>query len=235
LATVALLLPGLAAAAGWSIDPVRLQLSQEEQAAALTITNDSDQPTSIQIRAVDWTQVNGKDVLTPTRELMALPPLVTIGPKAQQVIRVALRRKPDGTRELAYRINLQELPPPPSPGFVGVQVALRIGLPVFVQPQSGAVAPKANWKVSRVAPDKLKVEVRNEGQAHIQISDLALYVAGGDQPVTDEKVSSYVLAGQTRTWLMKTKPAARMADARLRLKAYTDAQNVDTEVALGKP
>jgi len=230
-----LVLPGFAAAAGWNIDPVRIELSNAEQAAALTITNDSDQPTSIQIRALDWTQVNGKDVYTPTRELLVLPPVVTIAPKAKHVIRVALRRAPDGTRELAYRVSLQEMPPPPSPGLVGVQVALRIGLPVFIQPLSGPVVPNATWKISRLAPDKLKVEVRNQGQAHIQISDFALYVAGGEQPITDEAVSSYVLPGQGRSWLMKTSPAVRIADGRVRLKAYTDADIVDTEVALDKP
>jgi fimbrial chaperone protein len=235
LASVVLLLPGFAAAAGWNIDPVRIELSQEQQTAALTVTNDSDQPTSIQIHAVDWSQVDGKDVFSPTREILVSPPLVTIAPKAEQIIRVALRRLPDSSSELAYRINLQELPPPPSPDFVGVQVALRIGLPVFVQPQKGGAAPKAIWKISKVADDTLKVEVRNQGQAHIQISDFALYVAGGDQPITDESVSSYVLAGQTRTWLLKTRSLVKIADGRVRLKAYTDAENVDTEVELDKP
>jgi fimbrial chaperone protein len=235
LASVAFLLPGFATAAGWNIDPVRIELSQEQQTAALTITNDSDQPTSIQIQAVDWSQVDGKDVFSPTREILISPPLVTIAPKAEQIIRVALRRPADSSSELAYRINLQELPPPPSPEFVGVQVALRIGLPVFVQSQKGGVAPKAIWKVTKVADDTLKVEVRNQGTAHIQISDFALYVAGGEKPITDESVSSYVLAGQTRTWELKTSSLLKIADGRLRLKAYTDADNVDTEVKLEKP
>jgi len=113
-------------AAGWEIDPVRIDLSPEQQTAAITLKNGSDQPTSIQIQAVAWSQTEGKDVYIPTKELLVSPPIVTIAPKAEQIIRVALRRQADATNELTYRINLQELPVKPAPGFTGVQVSLRI-------------------------------------------------------------------------------------------------------------
>jgi fimbrial chaperone protein len=230
-----LLLPSLVAAAGWNVDPVRIALSQTQQTGQLTITNDSDQPTSIQIRAAGWSQADGKDVYTPTRELLVSPPLVTIAPKASQIIRVALRRKAGNSSELAYRVNLQELPPPTRPDFMGVQVALRVGIPVFVQPLTGAAAPKVTWKVSRAADHTLKVHALNQGQAHIQISDVALYAAGGSQPITDEAAASYLLPGQSHTWLMKTGSPVQAAGGQLRIKANTDAENIDTEVQLEKP
>jgi len=235
LATGALLLPGLSAAAGWNIDPVRVELSQEQQTTELTITNDSDLPTSIQIEAFAWSQADGKDVYTATREVLVAPPLVTIAPKAAQIVRVALRRQPNSSSELAYRLKLQELPPPPRPDFAGVQVALRVGVPVFVKPQKGAAAPKVVWKASRVADRTLKLSALNQGQAHIQVSDVALYAVGGDQPIADEAVSSYILPGQAHSWLLKTSSPVKPAGGPLRLKANTDAQNVDTEVQLDKP
>jgi len=235
ICVMALLVPQVAAAAEWNIDPVRIELSPEQQTAAVIVRNESDQPSSMQIQAVVWSQVAGQDVYTPTRELLVSPPVVTIPPRSDQVIRVALRRQPDSTKELAYRINLQELPAPPGPESTGVNVALRIGLPVFVQSQMGEAKPKMAWTASRMPDGILKVGVQNQGNAHVQVSDFALYATGSDQAITAETVSRYVLAGQTQEWLLKTNPAAKIADGRLRLKAYTDADNVDTDLVLGRP
>jgi fimbrial chaperone protein len=232
---MALLVPGLAAAAAWNIDPVRIGLSPEQQTAAIIVSNESDQASSIQIQAVVWSQVDGKDVYTPTRELLVSPPIATIPPKSDQVIRVALRRPADTTNELAYRINLQELPPQHPPEFTGVQVALRIGLPVFVQSQKGDAKPKMAWNILRMPNNQLKVVVKNQGSAHVQISDFYLYAPGRDQPIGSEARSSYVLAGQTREWLLQISTSEKLADGRLRLKAYTDADLVDTELVLVRP
>jgi fimbrial chaperone protein len=234
LCTSALVLPQLALAAAWDIDPVRVELSPTQQTVAITIKNDAEQATSIQIETVAWSQVGDKDVYAQTRELLVSPPIVTIAPKSEQVIRVALRREADANAELAYRINLQELPPPQEPGFTGVQVALRVGLPVFVQSKKGNAAAKQLWRVVRMPDKQLKVVLRNSGNAHVQVSDFSLYLPGRDQPIAGESGSNYVLAGQTREWLLKTSLTEANADGRLRLKAFTDAGDIDTELVLDK-
>jgi fimbrial chaperone protein len=148
---------------------------------------------------------------------------------------VALRRPADPGRELAYRINLQELPTQTATEVTGIQVALRIGLPVFVQSLKGDAAPKMAWSVARAPDNQLKVRVQNQGNAHVQISDFSLQAAGAIQPVASESTSSYVLAGQTHEWLLKTSPSQTLANSRLRLVAFTDADKVDTELVLGSP
>jgi fimbrial chaperone protein len=235
LCALALLAPALATAADWNIDPVRVELSPDQQTAAIIVRNESDEPSSVQIQAVLWSQVNGKDVYTPTRELLVSPPIATIPPKSDQVIRVALRRPADATKELAYRINLQELPPQQAPGVTGVQVAMRIGLPVFVQSQKGDAKPRMTWNVSRLPDNKLKLTLQNQGNAHVQVSDFSLYAPGSERPIGGETRSSYVLAGQTQEWVLQSSAAQKSANSRLRLKAFTDANHVDTELALGSP
>jgi fimbrial chaperone protein len=235
LCVIILSSPSIVRAAGWEIDPVRIELSPQQQTAALTVKNSSDQVTSIQIQAVAWSQFNGKDIYTPTKELLVSPPIVTIAPKSEQIIRVALRREADATNELDYRISLQELPPQPTPNFMGVKVALRVSLPVFVQPQTGGVSPKMVWDVLRMRGNQLKVVVKNTGNAHIQISDFAFYLPGHDKPLVGESGSSYVLAGQTHEWLLKTNSLDKISKNRLRFMAYTDAYNVDTEIVLHTP
>jgi fimbrial chaperone protein len=235
LCAFALLVPNFAGAGGWEIDPVRVELTPEQKTASITVKNGSDQPTSIQIQTVAWSQHDGKDVYTPTKELLVSPPIVTIAPQGEQIIRVALRRKADATNELTYRISLQELPSQPLAGFSGVQVAMRITLPVFVQSQKGGASPKVAWAIKRMPDNVLKVSAKNQGNAHIQISNFALYVPGDDKPIVDESASSYILAGQSHEWLLKTGALRKITADRLNLRADTDADNVDTELVLGKP
>jgi fimbrial chaperone protein len=232
---MALFVPAFAAAAGWSIDPVRVDLYATQQTAAITVGNDSAQPTAIQIQAVTWTQVEGKDVYTPTKEILVSPPIFTIAPKSEQVIRVALRRQADTASELTYRINLHELPSQPKPGFMGIQVALRVSLPVFVQRQDGKALAKMTWNVSRLPDNMLKVRLKNQGSAHVQVSDFSLLASGSDRQIAGEAGSSYVLAGQSREWLLKMNSSKKLTGGSLRLKAYTDAGNIDTELELDKP
>lgn len=222
-------------AADIGVDPVSIELTPDQQTASVTVSNQSDQPASIQIQAVAWTQRDGNDVYTPAREMLVSPPIMTIGPKKEQVIRLALRRKADPTKELAYRIYLQELPQQPTPGFTGLQFALRIGLPVFVKPQQGNAAAKMAWGVARMPDQRLKVTLRNDGNAHVQVSDFTLYVAGTDKQIAGESGSTYVLAGQTHEWLVRADLPATIADGRVRLQAYTDAGNIDTQLPLQQP
>jgi hypothetical protein len=44
-----------------------------------------------------------------------------------------------------------------------------------------------------------------------------------------------VLPGQSRDWLIKLDPSVRVDGPRLRLKAITDAGDVDRELELDKP
>lgn len=235
LCTAAVVVPGLATAADWEIDPVRIELTQSQPTAAITLKNTSDQPTSMQVDVVAWSQVDGKDVYTPSRELLVSPPIVTIPPKGEQVIRAALRRPADANRELSYRIHLQELPPAPKPGFMGVNVAMRVGLPVFVESLKGKPTPKMVWNVQPMPGNQLKVSLQNQGTAHVQVTDFSLYLPGGSQAVASELGSTYIMAGQSHEWLMAMATTEKMVDGRLQLKAFTDAGDVDTQLVLGKP
>jgi fimbrial chaperone protein len=230
-----LFVSAVAAAATWEIDPVRVELSPQQQTAEIMIKNDSNQATKIQINVSAWSQSEGKDVYTPSKELLVSPLMATIAANSEQTIRAALRRPADENNELTYRINLQELPSQPASGFTGMQVALRIGLPVFVQPKTGKASPKMLWSAARISGHTLKVELHNQGNAHVQVSDFALYIPGEDRAIVNQSGLSYVLAGQAHEWLLKTRSSEKISGGRLHLKAYTDAGNVDTELALDKP
>lgn len=232
------LLFSLCNAAAWAgsfqVNPIRIDLSSKAASAALTVKNNGAEPVVVQVSVESWAQQDGKDVYAPTKEVLVTPPIVTIPAGAERIIRAGLRRQPDGQKELSYRMFLQEVPPPPRPGFQGLQVALRVGLPVFVQPAQGIAAPRLVWQAQREADNKLKVRATNEGTAHVQIAELEINASGSSSPLAGQSGLSYVLPGQSRDWSLALQ-APLQKSTRVRLKAVTDAGNIETELDLPNP
>jgi P pilus assembly chaperone PapD len=109
-----------------------------------------------------------------------------------------------------------------------LQVALRVGLPVFVQPVAVPLR-RLEWS-ARIHPEGLVLTAQNIGNTHVQVTDFELRGGAADQPMAHQSSLVYVLAGQRRTWTLSV-PADRVKAAReLRLKAFTDAGEIDTAV-----
>ena len=218
-----------AGAGSFQVNPIRIDMTKGATTAAITVRNDGEDAVVVQSSILAWAQDNGQDVYTPTTEALATPPIMTVPPGAEQIVRVGLRRGPDPQRELTYRLYLQEVPPPPKAGFTGLQVALRVGLPVFVAP----VAPtlrRLEWSAEIGQDGALRLVAQNTGNAHVQLTDFELGIPGGSQPVAHESTLAYVLAGQRRVWMLPLPPDRSKAASEFRLKAYTDAGEIDTTV-----
>ena len=222
-------------AASFMVDPTRIELAPGQLSATLVIRNDGLEPVVIQVEPRAWSQKDSEDIYAPTRELLVTPPIITISAGAEQILRIGLRRQLDPQTEIPYRIYLQEVPPPPKSGFRGLQVALRISIPVFVRPGATAT-PKAVWKVAYEAKEHaLLVDLANSGTAHLQVQEFMLFAPGSSTPLAIRQTAAYVLSGQSRDWLIKLDPSVRIGGTRLRLKAITDAGDVDDELELDKP
>jgi fimbrial chaperone protein len=220
-------------AGSFEVNPIRVDLSAAATSAAVSVRNSGAESVVVQISVQAWAQADGKDVLTPTSEVLISPPIATIPAGQEQVIRVGLRRAPDAQKELSYRMFLQEVPPPPQPGFQGLQVALRVGLPVFVQPRSGPAKATLVWDAQLRAPGSVALKLQNRGTGHIQVSDVAMYLRDEKEPVAAHSSLAYVLPGQSREWDLPLRHAGVKKSDRLRLKVATDAGGVDTEIELG--
>jgi fimbrial chaperone protein len=236
LATLPLLGFALAATAhagSFQVNPIRIELSKGITTAVVTVRNDGEEPVVLQSSVLGWTQEGGKDVYASTSEALITPPVMTIAPGAEQIVRVGLRRPADPRNELAYRVFLQEVPPPPKPGFTGLQVALRVGIPMFVAPVAAPAARKLDWSAAIGADGAIQLIAQNAGNAHVQITDFELRIPDASEPIAHESTLAYVLAGQRREWTLPAAPRAKSA-SELRLKAYTDAGEVDTAVRLDR-
>lgn len=225
----------LAQAANFTVSPVRVDLSPARPSVALTVRNEnSDRPLVIQLRTVTWSQDNGVDVHVPTIEVLATPPIFTIPPGGAQVVRVGLRRSPGSGQEASYRLYLREVPPAPAAGFAGVQIAMEMSLPVFANPNL-PTAPDLRWKAETGEDGTLKLRVRNNGNAHGKVYNLAVSAAGSDHPVATYSGFAYVLPGQTRSLVLERASAqTAIKGEELRLKANSDAGDIDAPLATDK-
>jgi len=125
---------GAAVAGSFNVSPVRVELSAADRTQALTVRNEGGEPSVVQVQILAWSQDSGQDILQPTTDLLVSPPVFTVQPGQSQLVRIALRTTPDAARQLSYRAILQEVPGPSRAGGPSLQVALKISLPVFVEP-----------------------------------------------------------------------------------------------------
>jgi len=227
--------PQASVAGSFEVNPIRVDLSAAARTSAITVKNTGAESVVVQLSVVAWSQEDGKDAYTATKEILVTPPIATIPAGAEQIIRTGLRRAPDAQRELAYRLFLQEVPPPPKPDFQGLQVALRVGIPVFVQPRQSPAKATLVWDLRLQAPSTIRLQLKNDGTAHIQVSDIGLFLPGREEPVGAVSSLIYVLPGQSRAWEFKAQPGLVKTTDRLRLKASTDAGSVDTQIDLATP
>ena len=232
LASAAALWLPPASAGSFGISPLRLELSGPVSTAALTVRNDEDAPALIQVETLQWTQDGGQEQLDPTTDLLVSPTVFTLPPKGTQLVRVALRKSPDPTRELSYRVILQEVPPEASPDFTGLRVALRLSIPVFVAPTTPA-KPDLAWSATLDENGAIVLRADNNGGAHARVLGFALTPESGTGPVLQDTVATYVLPGQYRTWTLqnnKTRDDSTASAARYRLKANTEQGEVVAEL-----
>lgn len=226
LATLVALVATLSAHAGsFMANPVRLTLPAGSNSTSLSLDNTGDQPVLVQAEVMAWSQQDGKEVLTPSQDLVVSPPIFKIAPGGRQTVRLGLLRPAMGEREVTYRLFLQEVVQPPAPGEQGVSVALRLGLPVFVLPKGRAV-PHLVWR-AKAEDGAIRLTLTNSGNAHVQALDCKMYRQDGAL-FADQQLAAYVLAGQSRSWLIKPKQPWR--GEKLRLTANTNLGEVAVEI-----
>lgn len=225
----------LVRAGSFEVNPVRVDMSPAVRSVALSVRNAGTEAVVVQVSVQSWAQENGADVLAATSEILVSPPIATIPSGAEQIIRVGLRRAPDEKRELSYRLFLQEVPPPPKPGFQGLTVALRISLPIFVQPRQGSSKAELVWNAELRDDGMIRLKMDNRGTGHIQISDIQMSLPGEAEPVVSQSAAAYVLPGQSRQWDLKPRHSRVKKADRLHLKVSTDAGSVSNDIGLEGP
>lgn len=213
-----------AAAQSLTVMPVVINMQPGQLAATISISGQGGAETSYQVRAFAWSQKDGTEQLDPTGDVLLSPPLGVIPANASQVVRIVIR-KPPRDRESVYRILLDQVPPPSAPGTV--RIALRLSLPIFVEPTTRAV-PHIEWRVERDSNSMWVVAVNN-GTRHERIHDIVLSTGTTVfKPQGDS--SPYLLAGATRRFRLTGDGVLPAAGASLHLTAQSDGGKIDVMV-----
>jgi fimbrial chaperone protein len=235
LAAAAFGLPSSPVRAGsFSISPLRVELSTSAQTGALTIRNQEATPVVVQAQAMLWAQDGEQDQLTPTRDILVSPAVFTIPGSGSQLVRVALRVPADAQRELSYRLLLTEVPQPASPDYTGLNVSLRLSLPVFVAP-AVPTRPQLEWSAARAADGAVTLTARNAGNAHERILNFSVAPSTSAATAISRNVTAYVLPGQARTWTLDKKHNETTFGTdwnRLRVKGTTETGDFEVEASL---
>lgn len=233
IVTYALLLsllgPWAAATAGvFSVTPVRLYMTPRDRAIAVTLTNEADTEVVLQADINTWTQKpDGTDELVLTEDLILAPPIIKLGPKARQVVRLALLKPADMSRQLTYRMIIREVPEIlPAPG-IQVPIALALSMPVFVTPP--VAKRQVSCTVQRPDAKTVGLQCGNTGTAYAQIREAA--VMRGEQALAKFEGGSYVLPGASKIVSLKGEQAITAGEAKL-VVTFDDGQSQTTSITL---
>jgi fimbrial chaperone protein len=176
-----LVLAGIAvqpvAAGVFSVTPVRIYMTPRDRAVAVTITNEAESPVVLQADVYLWSQkADGSDVLDPSDDLILAPPIIKLGPKGRQVVRLARLKPADAVRQLTYRMILREVPEAVAPkNNVQVSIALALSMPVFITPPPASALVDCG---ATPAEGDLNVSCGNTGSAYAQLREILVKQGG---------------------------------------------------------
>lgn len=186
-------------AEGIKVSPIRIEVNSRQAIAVLKVSNPGETPLLIQSELFKWTQIDGEDVYEPSQDILVIPPLFTLEPHQEQTMRVALLRPADA-KELAYRLYLQEIKQKVKISeSSSLNIALRIGIPIFVAPQIESREEFA-WEISHIEGTGLVVKLQNNGNLNLFINALEV-LKSNNQVISEGKpVFKYLLPEQNTQW-----------------------------------
>ncbi len=194
--TVSLITP--AYAGPWRVTPIIINFDIKNRSEVLTINNEGDQPLTLEVSAVRWTQdTNGQDVYQPATDLIFFPKQLVIEPKNDRVIRTGIK-VPAVEQEKTYRLFIKQVPDSREAAPNTVAIAIQFGVPVFVKPVKETIAGAI--VDAQLADGTFSARVENRGNSHFRVKNI--FVTGlsteGVQQFTKELNGWYLLNNSSR-------------------------------------
>ena len=202
-----LALVGMARAASFQVNPIRITLTPQGSSSLLAVRNDGTERLRLQVDFYAWNQSEqGEMILNPTDDLVVYPSLLTVDAGNERNVRVGTK-SPLVSREKSYRVFLEELPPATKRVDSGIRILTRIGVPIFVQPQNPN--PQALIEKLAVHNSVIAFEVINRGNVHFLPRGIRVKGADSTGANTLEKSLDpwYILAGGSRQYRLEISPS----------------------------
>ena len=216
-----------ACAASLQASPVTVEINSPEATSTLTLRNEGTAPLNAQIRVFRWSQVDGQEKLEPTMDVVASPPMATLGPKADYLVRIVRLSKVPAAKEETYRILVDEVPEI-NKQKSGVNISMRYSIPVFVEPTQLERA-KLTWSAAN-ENGALVVRAVNTGDRRVRISQLKAIDASGAAVSFGNGLNGYVLARSSTQWVA-TSAAAKLNAGSVTITAQGDAGPINARTS----
>jgi fimbrial chaperone protein len=210
-------------AASLQVAPVLVEVPAPGAASTLKLRNEGTKPINAQIRIFRWTQANGADVLTPTDDVAASPPLASINPGTDYTVRIVRTSKEPVSQEEAYRLLIDELPEPSSGSAAMVNIELRYSVPVFFTAQ-GAPS-KLSFDLQR--GPKPAITVSNAGDRRVRLAKLRFADGRGLIANFGDGLAGYVLGHSSRNFDVPASAKGFGMGGIASMSALTDAGPID--------
>lgn len=215
LGAVSIFVVESAGAGSLQVAPVLIDQTTE-QAAALTLRDVGDRPVSVQLRVFRWSQENGEDKLTPTDDVVVSPPMTTLQPRADYVVRVVRQVRRPASAEESYRLLVDELPDPATRAAGGVSLLVRQSIPVFFSSPS-RTAPNVQWRLAGST-----LEGTNTGDRRMRVSEVSIVDEHGGRISFGPGLRGYVLGHSSVRWQLPQSGGVGRLRGRLFVTAKTE-------------
>lgn len=227
----AVLATALPAFAGvFSVTPVRIFMTPRDRVIAVTITNEGDTEVALQADISTWTQKpDGTDELTLTEDMILSPPIIRLAPRARQVVRLAMLKPADASRQLTYRMVMREVPEATTPksDTMEVPVSLALSMPVFLTPPPAK--REVSCKAARGDAQAVQAICTNSGTAYAQFREITLRRA--DAVLARFEGGNYVLPGISKSIALKSDKPVAAGPAQMNV-VFDDGKNETYTVTL---
>src|ERR1044072_1841261 len=187
-----------AGASNMQVAPVLVDVAAPGAASTVTLRNEGTDPINAQIRVFKWALVNGKEQLTPTNDVVASPPSVTLTPKGQYVARIVRTSKEPVVGEESYRLLVDQLPDLSQQRNGAVNLMVRYSIPVFFGAPNKK-NPAVAWSVTTNG-DKVTLTARNSGDRRLRVSAASLRDGSGKSLSFGGGLAGYALGQSAVSW-----------------------------------
>jgi fimbrial chaperone protein len=210
-------------AASLEVAPVLVEVPAPGVSSIVKLRNQGTKPINAQIRIFRWTQNNGADVLTPTDDVAASPPAVSLKPATDYTVRIVRTTKEPVVQEEAYRLLVDELPEATQGAAATVNIELRYSIPVFF------TVPGAPSKLTFDLQRSLKpmITVSNAGDCRVRLAKLKFTDGRGLVANFGDGLAGYVLGHSTRTFDVPASAKGFGMGGIVQMSAVTDAGPID--------
>lgn len=201
ITSLLLFLPSMLNAASIRLSPVSIEILNDQSASSISLYNQSNESTDLQVRVFEWRQNAGQDQLIPTDEIAISPPFLKLQPNDSYNLRVVRVNPAPVSGEQTYRIIIDELPKPIDnrKADQGINVLLRSSLPLFVVNKDAIT--KLTWSIQQ-EQNTSSLMISNVGNRHALLNNLTLVdvTANKSYPIKVNTVNGYILAGKARNF-----------------------------------